>query len=267
MSETLETKINRAGPDTSMFAGALQMIRLGQMLEPRHYQPTFTLALVVDMRTLGLPPVSVGGSVRAVGGALSSIAGTSPYFRIAGTFATLVPSAGLTVGTSNAQVRLVPKAGYTIRYAQFNPATAGQTGTTYNLSQSLKVYVTGSGKVWEVWTAMANNSSGVITSTANLIIAALLADPTVASICQTIDFGTGTGVSTAVESADATAAHPTFGASVAVGAGNPASASEGRIVSSVDGNLLLFPVGASTIDIQYRPNPATSLLNEWPGSV
>lgn len=261
MSQRRLEQILSGGPDLADLMAALAAGQLGQTFEPRQYQPTFTLATVLDMRALGLPPVSIGGSLRGMAGALSSITGTSAFFRIGGTFATPVPSAGLTVGTSNAQVRLIPKPGYTIRYAQYNPKTAGQTGTTYNLSQSLAVYVTGGGKFWEVWTAMANDSSGVITSTAALIIAALKANATIASIFQTIDGGSGNGSSVAVESADATAAHPTFGASVAVGASNPPMASEGRVVSSVDGNLILLPVGASQVDLQYRPNPTYSLQN------
>lgn len=252
---TLLEKLNAAGPEPSMLATSLVAIRLGDILNPQHVQKTAPVSAVWNLGQLGLPPARIGGFVRALAG---DLAGVSPaVFQMSGTFATILPPEGIVIGTGKSAVRVVPKAGYSVRYAQFNPGSKAPAGAFYLASQGLKVYVTGQGSVWEVWTQLGNDASIVLTSKSADVQKSVALATAQAGCFSIIDGNGDDGTGLAVESPDVSAATRSIYGAV------PAP---GSLTLSRDGNLLFLPQAATKLDLQYSAAPAVSLENLYPGN-
>jgi len=258
MPKTIEQILNEGGDDRR-FLSAAQMVGIGSMLawKSQSIGPGFVVFKCTDQ---GLEPMQPG--------AIAKSGSTPTYLSIAkGTFAETVPAAGLTIGAGNAAIRIFPKPGIILRYAQFNPGGPGSTAPSYvNASSALKVVASKSGNVVEVWVSLANSATAVITSTPVLIQAALLADPVAMQGIAAIDFAGGTGLTAAVSSPNAqlTSFRPTLGALIAASATDPAELSPGTFVLSQDGNLCFsFYDYAKTFD--YKAAPKLPLAMEYPG--
>lgn len=260
MSKSIEQILNEGGDDRR-FLSAAQMIAIGSMLSWKTQTLSGVNLAVFKCTEQALEPMQPGAIVKC-----SSI----PTFLAIGkgSFAEAVPSTGITIGAGNAAIRIVPKAGMVLRYAQFNPGGPGSTAPSYvNASFALKVVASKSGNVVEVWASLANDATAVITSTPALIKAALLADPIAMQGIEVIDFAGGTGATAAVSSTNAQlfSFRPSLGASIAASATEPAQLSPGTFVLSQDGNLcfVFYPYNGLTFD--YRAAPKLPMLSEYPG--
>ena len=262
MPKTIEQILNEGGDDRR-FLSAAQMVGIGSMLawKSQNFANASSLA-VFKCTEQALEPMQPGAIVKC---------GSTPSFLATGkgTFSEAVPAAGLTIGVGNAAIRIFPKPGVVLRYAQFNPGGPGTTVPSYvNASSALKVVATKSGNVVEVWTSLANDATAVITSTPVLIKAALLADSTAMQGIASIDFAGGTGATAAVSSDNAqlTSFRPSLGALIAATATDPAELSPGTFVLSQDGNLcfLFYPYAGLTFD--YRTAPKLPMTMEYPGT-
>lgn len=264
---SLENVINAGGPDPEKLTAAFQQASIGKGLAV--YQRTTgafgsnTPVFKLSTLTVPIPAVRPGAVAKVTAGA-SSVSGMA--FLAKGTMSEAVPAAGLTVGTVNAAVRVIPKPGYIVRYAQFNPGGPADTGNYFNASSALGVFVTVSGNVVEIWVSLANGATAAITSTALLVKNALLASTEAMQYLQTVDLAGGTGASTAVQSTNAALAvfRPTIGASIAAGMSILPAASPGTFVTSLDGNLAWFVDGIVGATIDYNGAPML-LDNLYPG--
>ena len=261
MPKTIEQILNEGGDDRR-FLSAAQMVGLGSMLawKSQAFANASNLA-VFKCSEQALEPMSPGSIVKC---------GSTPTFLATGkgTFAETVPAAGLTIGAGNAAIRIFPKPGIILRYAQFNPGGPGSTAPSYvNASSALKVVASKSDNVVEVWTSLANSATAVITSTPVLIQAALLADPVAMQGIAAIDFAGGTGLTAAVSSSNAqlTSFRPSLGALIAASATDPAELSPGTFVLSQDGNLCFLFYGYAGLTFDYKTAPKLPLAMEYPG--
>jgi hypothetical protein len=260
MSKTIEQILNEGGDDRR-FLSAAQMVGIGSMLAWK----TQTLSddhAVFKCSEQNLEPMQPGAIAKC--GSVSTFLATGK-----GTFAETVPTGGLTFGVGNSAIRIFPKPGIILRYAQFNPGGPGSTAPSYvNASSALKVVASKSGNVVEVWVSLANSATAVVTSTPVLIQAALLADPVAMQGISSIDFAGGTGLTAAVSSPNAqlTSFRPSLGALIAASATDPAELSPGTFVLSQDGNLcFLFYSYNRGITFDYRAAPKLPLAMEYPG--
>lgn len=256
MSKTIEQILNEGGDDRR-FLSAAQMVGIGSMLAWKTQTLSANIA-VFKCSEQNLEPMQPGAIAKC---------GSGPTFLAIGkgTFAETVPTGGLTFGVGNSAIRIFPKPGIILRYAQFNP---GEPAPPYvNASSALKVVASKSGNVVEVWVSLANSATAAITSTPVLIRAALLADPVAMQGIAAIDFAGGTGLTAAVSSPNAqlTSYRPSLGALIAASAPYPAELSPGTFVLSQDGNLcfLFYPYNGITFD--YRAAPKLPLAMEYPG--
>lgn len=268
MSKTLTNILNGAGPDPMFLAALQKMGNFGDMLTPQRRSVTTAAAAILRCSTLGIPPMRAGAVAHVTAGLAASEGGICNYYISSGSWADDVPAAGLTVGTANAQVRLIPKPGYTVRYAQFNQGSLLTTGPTYALpSQTLGVFVSLKGKVCEIWTRLANSAAIVATSTANQVIAAIRADGDAMTALQTVDAGTGTGVTAAVNStrANIVAFRPHSALFAAAGASTPEFAPFGNFVTSQDGELIAFWNTLTDAVFDYQAAPLYPLENFYDG--
>lgn len=259
MSKTIEQILNEGGDDRR-FLSAAQMVGIGSMLAWKTQTLAANLA-VFKCSEQNLEPMQPGAIAKC--GSVSTFLATGK-----GTFAETVPTGGLTFGVGNSAIRIFPKPGIILRYAQFNPGGPGSTAPTYvNASSALKVVASKSGNVVEVWVSLANSATAVVTSTPVLIQAALLADPVAMQGISSIDFAGGTGLTAAVPSPNTQVAsfRPSLGALIAASATDPAELSPGTFVLSQDGNLcfLFYPYNEITFD--YRAAPKLPLAMEYPG--
>jgi len=261
MSKTIEQILNEGGDDRR-FLTAAQMVGLGGMLAWK--TQTWTSTEAVNKLSAFSPPLEPMQP-----GAIAKSGAVTNFLAIGkGSFADVVPVAGLTIGAGNAAIRIFPKPGIVLRYAQFNPGGPGTTVPSYvNANSALKVVASKSGNVVEVWTSLANDATATITSTPILIKAALLAEPTAMLGIDSIDYNGGTGATAAASSplAAVTAFRPTLGAEIAAGATAVYSLSPGTFVLSQDGNLVFVFQGANATTFDYRAAPRLPMSTEYPG--
>lgn len=272
MSRTLAQVLSAAGPDDGALRAVLQLINFGEMCRPQ-IRTVKPLADAATFKLSDIDPAIPGvtaGSI-ANGGDLK-VSGTSGSAVCVGTPAQLVDSdTGLTIGSSNAAVRVIAKPGFIVRYAQFSGNALAATGTGSRPSQGLEVFVTGKGKYCEIWVQLATGSgAGAISSTSAQVQAALLASADAMRVLATVDGNGGTGASTAIDSTLAEPCfNPSYGPEIAAGMTTQAMWGPGQFVASYDGNLVSFVVPISTaigVQLQYRAAPAMVLDEDYPAS-
>ena len=265
-NKTLAQVASAAGPDPEKLGAALQIIDFGQVLQA---QRALLLGVSAGVFKLpdNVPPLRAGAIAKIGSGAAST---QDSAFISKGSFAVTVPSTGLTVGAGNAAVRVVPKPGYTVRYAQFNPGGPADTGNYFLASQPLKVFISIAGKFAEIWVSLANDATAALTSLSSAVQAALLADPAVMSVLDAVDGNGGDGSSAAVASplAALDGFRPSCGAKIAAGMAVFPAASPGTFVSSSDGRMLFFHDTVSSVMLEYAAAPAQPMdSNLYPGSM
>lgn len=268
MSRTLAQILSAGGPDPAWLAAALTKADFGTMLTPQRRSVTQSSSPITKLSALStpIPPMRVGAVAKFIAGGMEVFSG---WGVAKGSFAVDVPATGLTVGTGNAQIRITPRPGYTVRYAQFNPGSVATTGPTYyNASFTRTIYASLKGKVCEIWTALGTTAaSAVAAQTASAVIADLLANSDVAASCF-VDVGTGTGAGNVaiLTPSDLVAFRPNIGAASAVGAADPAYAAPGSFVLSQDGNLMFTVTTWTSATFEYDAAPAMALENEYESS-
>lgn len=265
---TLQQVLDAGGPDPARLATACQIVGMGTMLTPQRRSLTgLTSAATFKLTDLvaGMPGIRVGGTAISTAGGVASAKG--PMIAI-GSPAVLLGSAGYTIGSGDGAVRLIPKAGFIVRWAQFSGAGTATTGPTYyRASQSLAVFSTGEGTVVEIWVQLATNASGVATSTAAQVKAAILANANAMRALSSVDFNGGTGASAAGDQAPKDAPFGLYAAQVtAAGASAPKTIAPGSFFVSHDGNLVAFPDALTGVDLDYFATPRVPLEEPYPSS-
>ena len=252
---SFEQVFNAGGPDPGRLTSAAQLTELGTMLARQ--RPILTISgHVFKLSSQGAAPM------RAQAVLSKGISWWLPNH----TFARPVPAgdSGLTIGSGNSAVRVIAKAGWSVRFGIVNPGTDGPTGTFYLASQPLSVQVSIKGKYAESWVLVANDASIVTTSTAANIVAAVLANSDAMQALSTVDFAGGTGADV-VSAAPSIATEPV---AIAASVSAPPTVVPGRFYTSFDGDMLMFAnTQSGTYIADYMAAPALPLAeNEYPGT-
>lgn len=252
---SLEKVFNSGGPDPRL-ATAAQLAGMGTMLARQRKILTLASQAFYKMSSEGNP----GMRAQAV------LSKGTDWWLPGHAFTLEVPAgdAGLTIGSADAAVRVVAKAGWSVRFGMINPGTAGPTGTYYLASQDLSVQVSIKGRYAEIWALVANDASIATTSTAEEVRDAILANADAMKALATVDFDGGTG-------ADEVAAAPSVAlepVAVAAAMATPPTVIPGRFYTSFDGDMLLFGnAQTGTYIADYVATPDLPLAeNEYPGT-
>lgn len=253
---SLEKVFNAGGPDPSRLTAAMQLSAMGTMLARQRKILTLSSQAFYKMSSGGDP----GMRAQAV------LSKGSSWWLPGHAFALEVPAgdSGLTIGSGNGAVRVIAKAGWSVRFGLINPGTAGPTGSYYLASQSLSVQVSIKGRFAEIWCLVANDASIATTSTAAEVVAAILANEDAMKALAAVDFDGGTGAS-AVSAAPSVALEPV---DVAATMSAPPTVIPGRFYTSFDGDMLLFAnAQTGTYIADYLAAPELPLAeNEYPGT-
>lgn len=265
-NKTLAHVVSAGGPDPGKLTSALQIIDCGQVLQAQRV-PLIGVNAAVFKLAAGVAPLRVGAVAKVSGGGVGVLSTT---LISKGTFAEDAPSTGLTIGAGNSSVRIVPKAGYTVRYAQFNPGGPADTGNYFLASQGLSVFVTVAGRYAEIWVSLANDATATVTSLSSAVQAALRGNAEVMSVLDAVDgdAGNGTGVAAPSPISTVAAYRPSCSVVRAAGVGVLPAASPGTFVTSFDGRLLFFIDTVVNMALEYAAAPAVPMdVNFYPGSM